>query len=116
MLPGWNLQYISIHALRKESDSRELSRWLLALSFQSTLSVRRATRVRCFRAYGSDISIHALRKESDGLVMLLCFADIISIHALRKESDIPVGTYWREVYISIHALRKESDVRSVDIH
>ena len=34
---------ISIHALRKESDSLKLVRHLLDKTFQSTLSVRRAT-------------------------------------------------------------------------
>ena len=34
---------ISIHALRKESDDRENSARFFDISFQSTLSVRRAT-------------------------------------------------------------------------
>ena len=38
-------------------------RWLLL--FQSTLSVRRATRQVDHAAIAHDISIHALRKESD---------------------------------------------------
>ena len=35
--------YISIHALRKESDLRDYARLERAQKFQSTLSVRRAT-------------------------------------------------------------------------
>ena len=55
---------ISIHALRKESDTRG---WLPETIDQ--------------------ISIHALRKESDILASMDVRAVMISIHALRKESD-----------------------------
>ena len=55
---------ISIHALRKESDSH-------------------AGR----HGYRLAISIHALRKESDGIFAIDTHAKTISIHALRKESD-----------------------------
>ena len=55
---------ISIHALRKESDSIDQ---LLDL--------------------GLLISIHALRKESDSFSALENLFNTISIHALRKESD-----------------------------
>ena len=56
---------ISIHALRKESDTYKdfMSREVKA--FQSTLSVRRATIILVLVAWFIDISIHALRKESD---------------------------------------------------
>ena len=37
----------------------------LAIIFQSTLSVRRATRVVPINAHREAISIHALREESD---------------------------------------------------
>ena len=57
-------QYISIHALRKESDPR-----LNIISFLDP------------------ISIHALRKESDGMPHRHGHPHQISIHALRKESD-----------------------------
>ena len=62
---GRKLPWISIHALRKESDT--------------ALAVDGAT---CL------ISIHALRKESD--TGFICGARrlSISIHALRKESDL----------------------------
>ena len=38
-------RYISIHALRKESDSDDIILPVLSLLFQSTLSVRRATQL-----------------------------------------------------------------------
>ena len=58
--------------------------------FQSTLSVRRATRLGVMDVGDSTvISIHALRKESDdNPVFHRPEADAISIHALRKESDL----------------------------
>ena len=65
MPPCYNLLvFISIHALRKESD--EAARIVAA---------------------AREISIHALRKESDVIPKLLVHALVISIHALRKESD-----------------------------
>ena len=85
---------------------------ILTTEFQSTLSVRRATRI-----YSSDtkillISIHALRKESDHAWAHAHPAEAISIHALRKESDGGALDFWDEKGISIHALRKESDAGS----
>ena len=58
------------------------------MTFQSTLSVRRATTVNGITYVHYDISIHALRKESDlqGMVPDAGHHEI-SIHALRKESD-----------------------------
>ncbi len=78
---------ISIHALRKESDTR--------------LSARQST--------PSPISIHALRKESDQAADHVGHQLHISIHALRKESDACRLAGNGSVLISIHALRKESD-------
>ena len=57
--------WISIHALRKESD----------VAYPKV------------RTIIFDISIHALRKESDGGARLVVPPERISIHALRKESD-----------------------------
>ena len=56
---------ISIHALREESDHVCYGSVTATIRFQSTLSVRRATRE--FRSLDSKgyISIHALREESD---------------------------------------------------
>ena len=62
--PVW-YEGISIHALRKESDSRGRPLLSVASRFQSTLSVRRATAPPLFIHPPPTISIHALRKESD---------------------------------------------------
>ena len=56
---------ISIHALRKESDTAQAAWTSGTLAFQSTLSVRRATRTGEHQRHDQLISIHALRKESD---------------------------------------------------
>ena len=80
--------------------------------FQSTLSVRRATRHGIPHAFQTvKISIHALRKESDQLRTARPYQRRISIHALRKESDLALCTIHSNHHISIHALRKESDDR-----
>ena len=58
------------------------------MSFQSTLSVRRATLPNALPCLVNVISIHALREESDIYNMITGFyAPAISIHALREESD-----------------------------
>ena len=56
--------------------------------FQSTLSVRRATRSLILGLLVQLISIHALRKESDVEDCGGVTRYAISIHALRKESDL----------------------------
>ena len=57
---------ISIHALREESDNIDAVFMSQPSEFQSTLSVRRATRFDAAAGGdGADISIHALREESD---------------------------------------------------
>ena len=79
-------------------------------TFQSTLSVRRATgdQTQCHR--DGNISIHALRKESDRQTPPAAMRSIgILIHALRKESDLLRERRNAGHVISIHALRKESD-------
>ena len=57
-------------------------------TFQSTLSVRRATGLTNVGGMHAVISIHALRKESDAYPKVHLIIFDISIHALRKESDI----------------------------
>ena len=85
-------------------------------SFQSTLSVRRATDTQTTAMRAILISIHALRKESDGLGFFDERFECISIHALRKESDpSPLADPGR-LSISIHALRKESDRHIIQRH
>ena len=58
---------ISIHALREESDAQPIHRNAPARTFQSTLSVRRATLNGRSDRHVKQISIHALREESDSL-------------------------------------------------
>ena len=56
--------YISIHALHEESDSG-LFQIVTPRSFQSTLSMRRATILFISQFVPIEISIHALHEESD---------------------------------------------------
>ena len=58
-------------------------------TFQSTLSVRRATRRLPPNHHHKVISIHALREESDSGTQAAYECLTISIHALREESDWP---------------------------
>ena len=57
-------------------------------TFQSTLSMRRATQLAGGAVHVGGISIHALHEESDRPVGS-CWYDrlVISIHALHEESD-----------------------------
>ena len=103
------VRVISIHALRKESDSSTRNTHPRNKRFQSTLSVRRATGYVQEVAEHLDISIHALRKESDLQPREGRCGVLISIHALRKESDQCQPPPHHNRIISIHALRKESD-------
>ena len=102
-------KYISIHALREESDDSD-EKAVEVVEFQSTLSVRRATKRQAGLSEHGDISIHALREESDPTCRQAYRIPCISIHALREESDLPSGLpEVGSVEISIHALREESD-------
>ena len=56
---------ISIHALHEESDLQPLHIYLRCATFQSTLSMRRATGATAMMSRISIISIHALHEESD---------------------------------------------------
>ena len=79
---------ISIHALREESDFNFGGFIIMEIKFQSTLSVRRATKKSCTHTDICPISIHALREESDQTANIEFLSHIaISIHALREESD-----------------------------
>ena len=102
-------QLISIHALHEESDHGaylSLSQWL----FQSTLSMRRATKLISGTLIPAVISIHALHEESDRIArMPVVRAPVISIHALHEESDQAKQRMQEEQEISIHALHEESD-------
>ena len=85
--------HISIHALLAESDQvMEIFRPRPFL-FQSTLSLRRATRDGSDAAGVVAISIHALLAESDVVVLDGAVVHlVISIHALLAESDRPVSS------------------------
>ena len=83
---------ISIHALRKESDSATADDFTRT-KFQSTLSVRRATGQANTNAmtdlFQSTLSVRrATYYDYFGLPNIL-----ISIHALRKESDRAAGHF-----------------------
>ena len=101
---------ISIHALRKESDPGTSVTLTDVKTFQSTLSVRRATPIDIRAQDLISISIHALRKESDGKALAghaigLEFQSTLSVRRATRPPHPPRSTG----LISIHALRKESD-------
>ena len=131
---------ISIHALHEESDRVHTTFDSKVLSlFQSTLSMRRATKYRIKARTRKNISIHALHEESDSCGWPCGCWQCISIHALHEESDVfrvvlrgecwlfqstlsmrratsvAVSRRLGEV-ISIHALHEESDDRTCRIH
>ena len=82
-----------MHILKFQSTlsvRRATRAWRIVRSpslFQSTLSVRRATVGVVGSAEDLEISIHALREESDKRLRCALVALNISIHALREESD-----------------------------
>ena len=57
---------ISIHALLAESDTKDKKYKIKKAIFLSTLSLRRATKMKLLSQMTTDISIHALLAESDG--------------------------------------------------
>ena len=79
--------HISIHALHEESDSTAKAACRIISLFQSTLSMRRATKAIETQQQQINISIHALHEESDLAALLFSLAFLISIHALHEESD-----------------------------
>ena len=123
---------ISIHALREESDQAHGTAASTASPFQSTLSVRRATRQGEGQSPRIQISIHALREESDSRLKgdgdeLKAFQSTLSVRratwlnfspsptvlfqstlSVRRATGGLVRTAHRAL-ISIHALREESD-------
>ena len=78
---------ISIHALLAESDSPVSSSCTWLFTFQSTLSLRRATKALLPVSREQVISIHALLAESDQEAVRYGRKGRISIHALLAESD-----------------------------
>mgnify|MGYP004599178053 CR=1 FL=1 len=61
----FNINYISIHALREEGDADIVQMRSKDILFLSTPSARRATHCAEFYADHLMISIHALREEGD---------------------------------------------------
>ena len=102
--------HISIHALHEESDMLRIM-VSHAITFQSTLSMRRATnshspRTATCTRFQSTLSMRRATYFLTGVQLLRT----ISIHALHEESD-----HWRSaraqaLQISIHALHEESDL------
>ena len=78
---------ISIHALHEESDLLTPPILPDVTIFQSTLSMRRATRLANVWGMDAVISIHALHEESDRHQWPYSTRQTISIHALHEESD-----------------------------
>ena len=80
--------------------------------FQSTLSVRRATCVFVVMIlsarFQSTLSVRRATLFAHGTAQV----EDISIHALREESDVMRERVYDVCDISIHALREESDVSS----
>ena len=133
--PGQRHGYrISIHALHEESDMLRESEAYGPSSFQSTLSMRRATvshgRIiimtkfqstlsmrRATSLFGSIKSTYALfqstlsMRRATRLVQCRVASEGISIHALHEESDCHVQRRSGNHGISIHALHEESDPR-----
>ena len=123
---------ISIHALHEESDMRCTSVLLRVTSFQSTLSMRRATYTSCGIVFhirfqstlsmrratgyrpddnpGVTISIHALHEESDynrsmDILDTTLFQSTLSMRRATTRKHVKA----RQAAISIHALHEESD-------
>ena len=79
--------------------------------FLSTLSLRRATWLRCWQLAARDISIHALLAESDvsTTIITICIAVFLSTLSLRRATKLLTKRF-SDTLISIHALLAESDV------
>ena len=109
--PGFGMEIISIHALLAESDSMMQSTGVILILFLSTLSLRRATKIKHVR----------LRKRVDFYPRSPCgerrilspqtmrWLVFLSTLSLRRATPPPCGIPDREG-ISIHALLAESDV------
>ena len=77
--------------------------------FQSTHSLRSATRVMFMIRSCSGVSIHALLAECDITERAEISEAMVSIHALLAECDIPGRNFKRILRVSIHALLAECD-------
>ena len=100
---------ISIHALLAESDLENRAQDLANVAFLSTLSLRRATRLKLiWRSLSLFLSTLSLRRATC-LWGLMGGLSYISIHALLAESDHAPSHSLYPRNISIHALLAESD-------
>ena len=129
---GWKDQ-ISIHALRKESDTARLPLTHSGLLFQSTLSVRRATSVHRIKSdiipFQSTLSVRRATKQRERVRKGLQFQSTLSVRRATPmiycsfssmalfQSTLSVRRATQADHrpskpnpISIHALRKESDM------
>ena len=80
-----SLPFQSTLSMRRATRSSNLTQ--LDVEFQSTLSMRRATAGLVAFGRDRDISIHALHEESDHTSTGWPHLANISIHALHEESD-----------------------------
>ena len=86
----WGVPDISIHALHEESDTAHALRAAPALSFQSTLSMRRATSfLSRMRPRSSSFQSTLSMRRATHRRGLAGEREHISIHALHEESDKP---------------------------
>ena len=100
---------ISIHSLRMEGDSADVSKAASLSAFQSTPSAWRETcgssLDSCSRLFQSTPSAwRETRRPADTLQ-----ERVISIHSLRMEGDSVAFVCYRCTVISIHSLRMEGD-------
>ena len=125
--------FISIHALREESDDTERQRITGLKRFQSTPSARRATIQKDRKTEDRQISIHALREESDLEIYSIkdeladfnprpprgerrtmhdeqSAGDRFQSTPSARRATAGAAIQHRAGKISIHALREESDV------
>ena len=77
----------SIHALREESDFARMDSRPSGMSFQSTLSARRATYIHTGTAESAEFQSTLSARRATDLTKMIISIDLISIHALREESD-----------------------------
>ena len=84
----YRYNYISIHALREESDIFKITSVTLIVNFNPRSPRGERQVMPYFNLLYKSISIHALREESDVMEIISCLENLcISIHALREESD-----------------------------
>ncbi len=111
------LREISIHALHEESDINPSGDTGLTITFQSTLSMRRATGASGLMPSFSEFqSTLSMRRATRRPLHSQGQRREISIHALHEESDSHARPSLKNSTISIHALHEESDaIRSESV-